>query len=47
MEEGYRVKVSTYGTPKLEKGEVKPGGIKAAVCPQCGELSLSLAKDGA
>jgi RNase P subunit RPR2 len=48
MEEGYVIKVTTYGTPFIERGKIgfpsnlgtKGGEIKAAMCPNCGEISL-------
>ena len=40
MDEGYVLKVNTYGTVKIEKGQAKPGIISVAVCPDCGEISL-------
>lgn len=45
MQEGYILKVTTYGNPKVEYGTAKPGRIQVAVCPQCGEISLSLAPE--
>ncbi len=42
MEEGYLLRSDTYGSLKLEPGRPKPGGIRAAVCPHCGEVSLSV-----
>ena len=44
MEEGYILKVNTYGTPKIERGINKPDGIKVAICPACGEISLYIMK---
>mgnify|MGYP007111632324 CR=1 FL=1 len=48
MEEGYIIKVTSYGTPHIEKGSVgfpskmgtKGGEIQAALCPECGEISM-------
>ena len=45
MEEGYRIRVSTYGIPKLEQGTTKTGEVQVAVCPGCGEISLYLRKE--
>ena len=45
MEEGYRIRVSTYGIPKLEQGATKHGEIAAALCPHCGEVSFFVRKD--
>lgn len=42
MEEGFRLKVNTYGIPKIERGVGKSDKIKVAVCPKCGEVSLYL-----
>lgn len=42
MEEGCLLRSGPYGSRKLEPGRPKPGGIRAAVCPHCGELSLSV-----
>lgn len=40
MDEGYVLKVNTYGTVKIERGQAKANGISVAVCPDCGEISL-------
>lgn len=48
MEEGYIIKVTTYGTPHIERGTIgqlsklgtKGGEIQAALCPKCGEISM-------
>lgn len=41
MEEGYKIKVNSYGIPKIERGMVaKADEIKVTVCPKCGEVSL-------
>lgn len=44
MEEGYVIKVDTYGIPKIERGIGKPDSIKVAVCPKCGDISLYIEK---
>lgn len=43
MNEGYVLKSNTYGAVKIERGTSKDG-IKVAVCPTCGEISLYLDK---
>ena len=48
MEEGYVLKVTTYGVPYIERGSIgfpsnigtKGREIKVAMCPNCGEISL-------
>ena len=48
MEEGYIIKVTSYGTPHIERGTIgfpsklgtKGGEIQAALCPECGEISI-------
>ena len=42
MNEGYMLKSNTYGVVKIERGTPKPDGIKVAICPNCGEISLYL-----
>lgn len=46
MDEGYVLKVNTYGNVKMERGHAKPDSIKAAVCPACGEISLYIENIG-
>lgn len=43
MNEGYMLEANTYGTIKIIHGTPKKGGIKAAICPSCGEISIYLA----
>ena len=43
MSEGYMLKSNTYGVNKIDRGTPKPDGIKVAICPNCGEISLYLA----
>lgn len=40
MNEGYSLKVNTYGMVQIEKKQAKSDYIKAAICPSCGEISL-------
>ncbi len=48
MEENYIIKVTTYGTPHIQRGTIgslsklgtKGGEIQAALCPECGEISM-------
>ena len=40
MNEGYSLKVNTYGNIKIEKKQAKSDHIKVAICPNCGEISL-------
>ena len=37
------LKSNTYGVIKVERRTPKPDGIKVAICPNCGEVSLYLA----
>ncbi len=45
MDEGYMLKADTYGAVRIERREPKAGGIKVAICPDCGEISMYLDKD--
>lgn len=47
MEEGYRIRVSTYGIMKLEQGTVKRDEVSVALCPSCGEVSFFIRKENA
>jgi len=40
MDEGYRLKVNTYGVIRIECGIPKVDEIKVAICPTCGEISM-------
>lgn len=44
MEEGYKLKVNTYGAIRVERGMPKADEIKVAVCSICGEISIYLYK---
>lgn len=46
MQEGFILKADTYGKLKVETGAVKPGEIAAAICPDCGEISFAIKKEG-
>ncbi|MDK2808587.1 MAG: hypothetical protein PWP24_1323 [Clostridiales bacterium] len=45
MEEGYMLKANTYGSIKIERGTPKTDGIKIAICPTCGEISMYLVQN--
>lgn len=40
MDVGYVLKADTYGNVKIERGQAKLGKVSAAICPDCGEISL-------
>lgn len=46
MDEGYVLKADTYGTVKIERGMAKLGNISAAICPDCGEISIYIENIG-
>ncbi len=45
MEEGFKLRVNTYGVIRVERSVPKADGMKVAICPTCGEISMYLDKD--